>query len=134
VRLLGAAFGGTAQPGATLPILYDEFGVQSQISRGKRGLYTHGSAPAAQDAVSELVQATYYRQALQLAACQPRVVGLLFFHLSDESDLRAWQSGLFYADGTSKSSLEPVRAAAEAAEEGALAPICSFSPKLAFVP
>jgi hypothetical protein len=134
VRLLGAAFGGTAQPGGTMPILYDEFGVQSQIGLGKRGLYTHGSAPAARDAVSEPMQATYYRQALQLAACQARVVGLLFFHLSDEIDLRAWQSGLFYADDSPKTSLEPVRAAAEAAEEGRLAPICSFSPKLAFAP
>jgi hypothetical protein len=134
VRLLDSAFGGTAQPGTTLPILYDEFGVQSRISLDKQGLYTHGSAPASQDAISEPMQATYYRQALQLAACQPQVVGLLFFHLSDESDLRAWQSGLFYADDSPKTSLEPVRAAAEAAENGTLTPICSFSAKLAFVP
>src|SRR5437867_5240387 len=29
VALLGQAFNGTAQPGSTLPILYDEFGVQT---------------------------------------------------------------------------------------------------------
>jgi hypothetical protein len=134
VRLLGAAFGGTAQPGGTLPILYDEFGVQSQIAPAKRGLYTHGRAAAARDAVSEAMQAAYYREALQIATCQPSVVGLLFFHVSDESDLRAWQSGVYYADDTPKSSLEPVREAAEAAESGTLPPICSFSAKLAFAP
>ena len=133
VRLLGQAFGGTAQHGGTLPILYDEFGVQSQIVGDKARLYTHGNAPAARDAVSESMQATYYREALQLAACQPSVVGLLFFHVSDENDLRAWQSGLFYADDTPKASLEPVREAAEAAERGTLTSICSFA-KLAFEP
>ena len=127
VGLLGAAFDGTAQRGTTLPILYDEFGVQSTIAPAKGGLYTNARAPAAADSVPEAVQARYYRQALELASCQPTVVGLLFFHVSDESDLRAWQSGLFYFDDTPKSSMLPVRDAALAAESGTLVPACSLS-------
>jgi hypothetical protein len=50
------------------------------------------------------VQAAYYRQALQLAACQPTVRGFLIFHVTDETDYNRWQSGVYYADGTPKSS------------------------------
>ena len=35
IRTLAAAFDGTAQAGSTLPILYDEFGVESRIPAGK---------------------------------------------------------------------------------------------------
>jgi len=124
VGLLGEAFDGTAQRGTTLPILYDEFGVQSTIGSDKSHLYSNGTAPAAADAVPESTQAAYYRQALELATCQPTVVGLLFFHVSDESDLRGWQSGLYYFDDTPKSSLVPVREAAQAAEADTLVPLC----------
>jgi len=120
VRLLTAAFRGTAQRGQTLPIVYDEFGYQSKIPPAKRTLYTHLGSPAARDAISEGRQAAYYKQALALAACQPTVAGVLIFHVADERDARAWQSGLYYADGTAKSSLPPVRAAALAARDGKL--------------
>ena len=121
VRLLTSAFRGTAQRGETLPIVYDEFGYQSQIPQGKQGLYTHLRSPAAKDAIPEALQAAYYRQAFALAACQPTVAGLLIFHVSDERDARAWQSGVYYANGTPKSSLGPVRTAALAAQSGVLA-------------
>ena len=124
--LLSEAFDGTAQRGTTLPVLYDEFGVQSRIVPAKAQLYTNASSPAAQDVVPETTQAAYYRQALELATCQPTVVGLLLFHISDESDLRAWQSGLFYFDDTPKSSMAPVSEAAEAAEADTLVPVCSL--------
>ena len=65
VALLGAAFDGTAQPGSTLPIVYDEYGV--------------------------------------------------------ETDLDRWQSGLYYADGTPKTSLAPTRAAVQEARRGVIA-------------
>jgi hypothetical protein len=121
VRLLTSAFRGTAQRGETLPIVYDEFGYQSQIPRAKQGLYTHLRSPVAKDAIPEALQAAYYRRAFALAACQPTVAGLLIFHVSDERDARAWQSGVYYANGTTKSSLRPVRAAALAAQSGVLA-------------
>ena len=123
VRLLGQAFDGTAQPGSTLPILYDEFGVQTYADPLKRSLYTN-QRPSARDAVDEATQARYYRQALELAACQPNVVGLLFFHVSDEADLDRWQSGVYSADDTPKSSLPTVRAASESARAGSLVSAC----------
>ena len=121
VALLTRAFRGTAQRGETLPIVYDEFGYQTQIPPTKRWLYNHLQAPAARDAISEALQARYYRQAFALAACQPTVAGVLIFHLADERDARAWQSGVYYANYTPKASLAAVRAAALSAQQGTLA-------------
>ena len=118
---LSAAFGGTAQPGSTLPIVYDEFGYQSTIPAEKRSAYTKLSSPTAADAIPESLQASYYRTALAIAQCQPNVTGMLIFHVTDEANANAWQSGLYYADDTPKASLEPVRDAALAAREGTLA-------------
>jgi hypothetical protein len=120
VKLLTNAFRRTAQRGETLPIVYDEFGYQSQIPARKTARYTHLKAPAAEDAITEARQATYYRQAFALAACQPTVAGLLIFHVADERDARAWQSGVYYSDNTPKSSLAVVRDAALAAQAGTL--------------
>jgi len=120
VQLLKQAFRGTAQRGASLPILYAEYGVQTQVPADKLGAYTNLAVPTAFDAVSESKQGTYYKRAIQLAYCQPTVVGLLFFHVSDEPDLDRWQSGLFYADDTPKTDLGLVKEAAQAAETGTL--------------
>ena len=96
---------------STLPIWYDEFGVESQIPPAKQALYT-GTEPATTKPVAEATQAAYYRQAVQLVFCQPNVRGLFLFHTVDEKDLAGWQSGLYYADGTPKSSLAAVEARA----------------------
>ena len=114
------AFKGTAQPGSTLPIVYDEFGVQTTIPSSKSGPYTNLGTAVAKDAVSEALQAKYYSQAITMAYCQPNVVGLLFFHVTDEFNGNTWQSGLYYADDTPKTSLGAVRTTAEAARSGAL--------------
>ena len=53
----------------------------------------------------EATQASYYRQAMQIAFCQPTVIGLFIFHAFDESDLDRFQSGLYYTDATPKTSL-----------------------------
>ena len=103
VRLLGEAFDGTAQPGSDLPILYGEYGVESEIPAAKTALYT-GTEPATTKPVSESTQATYYRQALALAFCQPSVEGMLLFLSNDERGRANWQSGIRYVDGTPKSS------------------------------
>ena len=60
VGLLGKAFDGTHQLGSKLPIVYDEYGVDSQIPDGKRRFYG-GREPATTKPVSEGVQAAYYR-------------------------------------------------------------------------
>jgi hypothetical protein len=86
VALLGEAFDGTAQRGSTLPIYYDEFGVESLIPSSKQHLYT-GTEPATTKPVDEATQAAFYRQAIQLAFCQPNVRGLFLFHAFDETAL-----------------------------------------------
>jgi hypothetical protein len=121
VKLLTIAFRGTAQRGETLPIVYDEFGYQSKIPQAVRFAYNHLGSRAAADAIPESLQAKYYAQAFSLAACQPTVAGMLIFHVVDERDARAWQSGLYYGNGRPKTSLPAVRAAALAAQSGTLA-------------
>ena len=120
VKLLRTAFSGTAQRGASLPILYGEYGVQTEIPSGKLGVYTNLGGPYAADAVSEARQGAYYTRAIRLAYCQRTVAGLLFFHVSDEPDLDRWQSGLFYTDDTPKSDLAFVKNTAGAAQAGTL--------------
>jgi hypothetical protein len=118
VFLLGSAFDGTAQLGSKLPIVYDEYGVDSQIPASKRSFYG-GSEPATTKPVSEGVQAAYYEEALQMAACQPTVRGFLIFHVTDETDYNRWQSGVYYADGTPKSSRTFVKQAMSRIRAGA---------------
>jgi hypothetical protein len=120
VALLGKAFDGTAQKGSKLPILYDEYGVDSQIPVTKRTFYG-GIEPATTKPVTEQVQAAYYDEALKLAACQPTVRGFLIFHVTDETDRNRWQSGVYYADGTPKASLPLVKAGINAVHSGAYA-------------
>jgi hypothetical protein len=119
VALLGEAFDGTAQPGSTLPILYDEFGVEAVPPAEKSALYT-GTEPATTRPVDEATQAVFYRRALELVFCQQNVTGLLLFHSHDEAELAAWQSGVYYPDGTPKTSLPAVRDALAATRGGAI--------------
>ena len=100
--LLDEAFG----PG--LPVLYAELGVETAIPAGKAAAY-EGKEVARP--VDEATQADFYRRAIQLAACQKDVAGLLLFHSHDEPVLAGFQSGVYYVDGTPKASLESVRQA-----------------------
>src|SRR5918912_1054706 len=120
VRLLGAAFDGTAQLGSTLPIVYDEYGVETQIPQAKARFYD-GREPTTTKPTDPGTQGAYYAQAIALAFCQPNVRGLFLFHSVDETDLDRWQSGLYYADGTPKMSLAPARAAVLEARRGVVA-------------
>ena len=119
VGLLGEAFDGTGQPGSTLPILYGEYGVESDIPASKASLYT-GTEPATTKPVSEATQAAYYQQALAMAFCQPTVVGMLLFLSNDERGRANWQSGVHYVDGTPKTSLGPVRKALDRTTGGSI--------------
>ena len=120
VALLAAAFDGTAQPGSELPILYGEYGVETEIPANKASLYT-GTEPSTTKPVSEDVQASYYRQALSLAFCQPNVVGMLLFLSRDERARATWQSGIHYVDGTPKSSKRLVTGALDRTTGGSIA-------------
>jgi len=119
VALLGTAFDGTAQAGTRLPILYDEFGIESLVPDGKKSLYT-GTEPTTTRPVDESAQAAAYDLGLKLAFCQPNVVGMLLFHSHDETALLSWQSGVYYVDGTPKASLSPVRDALDRARGGSI--------------
>jgi hypothetical protein len=120
VTLLGQAFDGTAQPGSELPVLYAEFGVESLIPDAKAGLYT-GSEPSTTRPVDERTQAAYYAQALGMAFCQPNVEGMLLFLSRDERARAAWQSGVYYVDGSAKTSLARVTEALDRATGGSIA-------------
>jgi hypothetical protein len=135
VSLLGAAFDGTAQRGSSLPILYDEFGIETQVPASKASLYT-GHEPSTTHPVDEATQAQMYGQAMTMVFCQKTVLGLMLFHIQDETALAGWQSGLFYADGTPKSSLSPTRSAVLAVHRGVAAtcPGMALTPKLTLVP
>jgi hypothetical protein len=120
VALLGEAFDGTAQPGSSLPILYGEYGVETQIPPEKASLYT-GTEPSTIKPVPEATQVSYYQQALAMAFCQPTVVGFLLFPAEDQQAHGRWQSGVYYVDGTPKSSLAPVRDAIAQTTGGSIA-------------
>ena len=132
VALLGAAFDGTAQHGSSLPILYDEFGIETQIPASKAALYV-GTEPTTTKPVDDATQAQMYAQAMQMTFCQPTVLGLLLFHVQDEPVMSAWQSGEYYVDGTPKPSLPAVRTAASLVHRGVAAtcPGMSLTPKIA---
>jgi hypothetical protein len=120
-KLIGAlaGFDGTGQLGSTLPIVYGEFGVESKIPADMASLYT-GTEPATTKPVDEATQATYYHDALALAFCQPSVKAFFVFHAFDEPILPGWQSGLYYADGTPKTSLPVVKKAIRDAVGGVI--------------
>src|SRR3954454_13801712 len=116
VASLGDAFGTY-----DMPIWYDEFGVETQIPPAWQHAYT-GTEPATIHPVDEQTQGAYYRQAIQLAFCQPNVRGLMLFHTVDEKELAGWQSGLYYADSTtSKLSLPVTRLAMQQSRRGVVA-------------
>ena len=116
VALLGQAFDGTAQRGSTLPIFYGEYGVEPTIPADKAGAVHR--QPRRRRRSTRRRRRAYYAEAFRLALCQPNVIGIMVFHVIDESALGAWQSGPFYADGTPKSSLPAIRDAALAARAG----------------
>ncbi len=120
VSTLGEAFDGTAQAGSTLPLVYAEYGVESVIPTGKSKLYT-GTEPQSVHPVDEATQAEYYREAIEIAFCQPNVRALLIFHAFDEANLDRWQSGVYYADRTAKPALTTVRSAAQESHRGIVA-------------
>jgi len=102
------------QAGGGLLMSLNETGVQT--ASGGRTAYTGAevSATSAGGVVggfaSEDYQARWYRQMLDLLACDPNVAFVNIFHLIDENALEGWQSGLYYADETAKRSAQTVQA------------------------
>jgi hypothetical protein len=102
------------QAGGGLLLSLNETGVQT--ASGGKTAYTGAevSATSAGGVVggfaSEDYQARWYRQMLDLLACDPNVAFVNIFHLIDENALEGWQSGLYYADETAKRSAQTVQA------------------------
>jgi hypothetical protein len=135
VRVLDEAFDGTAQPQPDngLPIWYLETGYQTQIDSEKAGLYTGvetwpGSLPdrvpsqgppaTPPDLSPAPDQATQLADSLRLTYCQPYVSAVFNFLIRDEKDLRGWQSGLMWTDGSRKDSYVPYREVVREVNEG----------------
>lgn len=125
LEVMRDAFGGTAQPipQTGLPIWYLETGYQTSIPDSKLQAYDGGfenwpgavpdAAPGA--AVDQGKQLT---DSLRLVYCQPYVEAIFNFLLKDEPAMAGWQSGVFWADGSPKASLEPYRSTISEVNEG----------------
>ncbi|HEY5159991.1 MAG TPA: D-glucuronyl C5-epimerase family protein [Gaiellaceae bacterium] len=121
VAALDRFFAGTPQMGSTLPILVDGVAKATTIPAEKVGAYP--SPPGPSLGVTEKGQENAYKQVLQSTVCMPNVSGVLLDRLVDgagSADLAGDQSGLYYADGSAKTSLSAVAASAALAERGAL--------------
>lgn len=92
--------------GRLLPIVYGEYGVETTVPPAHASAYTGNEVVVPVDPGT---QARYYADAIGLASCQPDVLALYLFHVIDENKLEGLQSGVYYADGTPKPSLEAVR-------------------------
>lgn len=107
VGLLRDAFG------TVPPIVYGEYGVETAASGP-----SYGGRETTSAQLDEEAQGRVYAEAIRLAACQPRVRMLLFFHVSDEPRLEGLQTGVYRADDTPKRGLSTVTSAALEAEAG----------------
>ncbi len=110
ISALGSDFEGTGQPGATLPLIVDGVSFASTIPDAELPLY-----PSPTPGLDEASQAAAYAAALKTVACRSNVVEMIFARLVDSSAAGA-QSGLFYPDGTAKTSLSAVTQAIAAAQ------------------
>jgi len=111
VRALSGAFGGAP------PIIYGEYGIESRIPRAAADLY-EGRQPRPVRPVPEPTQADDYVEAIHLAACQPLVRMLIFFHVTDEARFSGLQTGLYYPNDRPKRSLRRVSEVARSAHAG----------------
>src|SRR5205823_3821387 len=96
------------QAGGGLPLSLNEVGIQTD-STGRLGYVgTEVSGNAAGgvvgDFATESYQASWYKQMLDLIACDPNVRIVNVYHLLDEAGLGGWQSGLYYLDRSAKIS------------------------------
>jgi hypothetical protein len=114
-----SAFSGTPQrtigqqAGGGLKLSLNETGIQT--GSGSRAGYSGvevsatGAGGVTGGFATESYQASWYRQMLDVLACDPNVAFVNIFHLVDEAALEGWQSGLYYADESPKRAAQTVR-------------------------
>jgi hypothetical protein len=138
VKAFQDAFEGTYQPvpgrcidGTCAKIWYLEAGYQTTIPASKKRFYKFkenvpklvppigaGDKIAHPDATSPAPdQATQIADGIALAYCQPYVAVFFNYLLRDDADLRGWQSGALWRDGTAKPSFNAFRDAISAAHD-----------------
>jgi hypothetical protein len=120
VKVLGQAFDGTNQVGSKIPVIYDEYGIESTIPNSKVKKYT-GTEPKSTKPIAPALQGQRYKEALSLAFCQPTIKGMFLYHAFDEVGRGQWQSGVYYVDHTAKPSLKIVRQAFQEVARGVIA-------------
>jgi hypothetical protein len=91
-----------------------------QIPAAKEAQYT-GNEPATTRPVTPDAQARFYREAIEMAFCQPNVRGIFLFHVEDEQELVAWQSGLYDRTGDARPSRDVVKTATDHVRRGIVA-------------
>ena len=134
------AFEGTPQPvpgrcigTKCVSIWYMEAGYQTTIDPAKKRLYrfkenvprlvpdkARGESSTARPPMESLApdQATQIRDGIRLAYCQPYVGAFFNYLLRDDRDLRGWQSGALWRDGTKKDSYPAFQDAISEAVDG----------------
>ena len=125
IDVMREAFGGTAQriPDNGLPIWYLETGYQTTIPPAKAAAYDTqpenwpGPVPDVAPG-AEVDQAKQLTDSLRLMYCQPHVEAIFNFLLKDEREMARWQSGVFWADGSAKGSLEAYRSVISEVNDG----------------
>jgi hypothetical protein len=107
------AFNGTAQPTigpGRLPVSLNEVGIQTVTTvAGYTGTETAGWNVNG-DTGSEDYQAQWYKELIDAAQCDADITNVNIFKLIDQSDLGAWQSGLYQLGWLAKKSASVVQA------------------------
>jgi hypothetical protein len=106
------AFKGTAQPTVGpghLPVSLNEVGIQTiPTVGGYTGTETAGWAVEGATG-GEAYQAQWYKQMIDAAQCDASITNVNIFKLLDQSDLGAWQSGLYQLGWVAKQSAQVVK-------------------------
>jgi hypothetical protein len=106
------AFNGTAQPTVgpgRLPVSLNEVGIQTNPSVvGYTGAETGGWGIEGATG-NEDYQAQWYKQVIDAAQCDASITNVNIFKLLDQSDLAAWQSGLYQLGWVKKKSADIVK-------------------------
>jgi hypothetical protein len=101
------AFNGTAQPTVgpgRLPVSLNEVGIQTIPSLGGYTGAETGGWGIEGSTGNEDYQAQWYKQLIDAAQCDASITNVNIFKLLDQSDLGAWQSGLFQLGWVPKKS------------------------------
>ncbi|HST17747.1 MAG TPA: D-glucuronyl C5-epimerase family protein [Gaiellaceae bacterium] len=107
----------TASLGGAAPVLIDGLAVPTTVPAAELPAYGGGPPPTT-GAVSATTQGSSYAAAIAAAACSPSVAGVILDRIQDSATAPVAPTGLYYADGTAKTSAAAVGAAAAPAQRG----------------